>query len=265
MLWSLDERGQEARLCCEPVCQRGEAARFTLELLLGLALRMGERLLPVPARHVSVQLRGPTPSHAARLSGAFGVRVEFASQTHAIVFPRGLLDVCRPADLDNPMLESMRELTETLLAQHAQRPLAERVRALLLYEGDLSQFDVERVANVLGFSERSLRRRLAEEGVPLADLLGEVRRALAIEAMQQSDVAIKQLSEQLGFSEPSAFHRAFKRWTGSTPSEYLRAQAARRSSAARCGQPRHDARVEASGVFEMHEVSERAKLLHQHV
>jgi AraC-like DNA-binding protein len=80
--------------------------------------------------------------------------------------------------------------------------------------------------------------------------------------MKQPEIAIRQLSEQLGFSEPSAFHRAFKRWTGQTPSEHLRAQLLH--SRARSGEPRKDACVEASGIFEMHEVPERLQLLTHH-
>ena len=70
------------------------------------------------------------------------------------------------------------------------------------------------VARGLGTSPRSLRRHLAVRGVRYRNLVDEVRRELAEEQMAQGDLAVAAIAERLGFSEPSAFYRAFRRWTG---------------------------------------------------
>ncbi len=262
LTWTLHEHGEEARYVCSSLLQ-GESSQFAVEFALGIALRVGERLAPRSAGgRVHLRLSVEAPRQAGDYAAHYGCPVDFGGRENAIVFPRALLDEQRHAFHDSLLVESAKDYAEQLLAAHAQRSLSQRVRTLLSHESDLSQFDVVRTASALGLSERTLRRKLAEEGAPLAELIGEVRRAVAIREMQAPNVAIKELSERLGFSEPSAFHRAFKRWTGQTPSEYIRLQAARRSRVG--GKPGHDPCAESSGIFQVHEMAEPRQLLHDH-
>ena len=66
----------------------------------------------------------------------------------------------------------------------------------------------------------TLRRHLREEGSSFQELKDHLRRDLAIYHLGRDELAIQDIAEQLGFSEPSAFHRAFKKWTGLTPGAY---------------------------------------------
>ena len=68
-------------------------------------------------------------------------------------------------------------------------------------------------------SPQTLRRHLREEGTSFQELKDHLRRDLAIYQLG-SDLPIQRIAERLGFSEPSAFHRAFKKWTGLTPGAY---------------------------------------------
>jgi len=68
-------------------------------------------------------------------------------------------------------------------------------------------------------SERSLQRRLADEGQTFDALLDELRHELALRYLADKTLAIAEVAFLLGYSEPSAFHRAFKRWTGKTPTQ----------------------------------------------
>lgn len=80
-----------------------------------------------------------------------------------------------------------------------------------------------RVAARLGLSERTLRRRLADEGLSFQALLDECRADYALSLIGKTDIPLKELAEQTGFSSVSSLRRAFKRWTGQTLSEHNRA------------------------------------------
>jgi AraC-like DNA-binding protein len=75
------------------------------------------------------------------------------------------------------------------------------------------------VAAQMMMSERTLQRRLAEEGTSFTNLVDDTRRELARQSLSAGELSLKMLSFQLGFSEPSAFYRACKRWFGMAPSD----------------------------------------------
>jgi AraC-like DNA-binding protein len=86
------------------------------------------------------------------------------------------------------------------------------------------------VAEQLGMSERSFRRRLFEEGVNFADVVDRLRNRLALRYLEDEHVSLKQIAWLLGYSELGAFNHAFKRWTGTSPGK-MRRQRASASSA----------------------------------
>lgn len=75
----------------------------------------------------------------------------------------------------------------------------------------------------LGMSPRTLHRRLAEQQRTYQSVLDEVRCALAIEFLQQSDMPMDDLAAQVGFSEAANFRKAFRKWTGQSPGDYRKA------------------------------------------
>lgn len=75
-------------------------------------------------------------------------------------------------------------------------------------------------------SERTLQRRLKDEGVRFEQILEETRRELALLYLDEKRLAIYEVAFLLGYSEPSAFFRAFRRWTGRTPREHRDARLA---------------------------------------
>ncbi len=78
---------------------------------------------------------------------------------------------------------------------------------------------VEEIAHQLDRSARTLQRELAERGTSVRDLVDDVRRARAIELLA-SGLTVSEVAERLGFSEPGAFYRAFRRWTGKAPGAF---------------------------------------------
>ncbi|MBK6533536.1 MAG: helix-turn-helix transcriptional regulator [Deltaproteobacteria bacterium] len=81
---------------------------------------------------------------------------------------------------------------------------------------------LKRVAAQLRMSERSLQRRLADEGESFDAIVDALRRDLALRYLADPKIAVAEVAYLLGYSEPSPFHRAFKRWTGRTPAEARR-------------------------------------------
>ena len=98
--------------------------------------------------------------------------------------------------------------------------LVAQIRAII--GDDLSQElpNFEFVADALHTSAQTLRRRLKEEGLTYQELKDQMRRDTALYFLGRGDLSIQDVSEKLGFSESSTFHRAFKKWTGITPGAY---------------------------------------------
>jgi AraC-like DNA-binding protein len=143
---------------------------------------------------------------------------------HEIHFSRRLLDLPH-VYRDEPLCELLRARAESLLAQRrSDDRLPDRILDILRYGADLNAVDIDEVAHRLGLSARSLQRRLRERGVSLSTLADQARKEVACRDLERPEAPIKDLAARLGFSEPSAFHRAFKRWTGITPAAYRRAR-----------------------------------------
>jgi len=94
------------------------------------------------------------------------------------------------------------------------------VRRILLTRLTQGDSNIESVARSMGTSVRSLQRRLTYRGSSYQDVLDSIRREAAGQYLSNHALSISEVGYLLGYSEPAAFHRAFKRWHGSTPHEY---------------------------------------------
>ena len=84
--------------------------------------------------------------------------------------------------------------------------------------------EFDEVARMVNLHPQTLRRRLANEGTTFKDLKDDVRRASAVYLIQRSSLSIEEVAYRAGFSEASAFIRAFRRWTGQTPMDFRQSQ-----------------------------------------
>ena len=98
----------------------------------------------------------------------------------------------------------------------------DRVRRTILEELGLGEPKLARLAQRLQMSERTLQRWLQRERTSVQALIDAARRELALHQLATSAQSIAQIAHLVGFAEVRAFHRAFKRWTGSTPAAYRR-------------------------------------------
>lgn len=104
-------------------------------------------------------------------------------------------------------------------ADAMERPSAFRREVEARIESHMASGDVgiDRIAADLGLSRQTLYRRLKEEGTTFEEILDRLRHRLALRYLRQDRISVKATSYRLGFSDPAAFSRAFKRWTGNSP------------------------------------------------
>lgn len=102
--------------------------------------------------------------------------------------------------------------------------LKAQVAALIGRDFSLSTPNAEQVANTLNMSISTLRRRLLEEDATFQQIKDDCRKESAINYMNSPQLSINDVAELMGFDEPSAFFRSFKRWTGMTPGQYRESQ-----------------------------------------
>ncbi len=192
------------------------------ELCFGLVVRHARAMLGARLRVAEVSFTHTRPSEDVGLHRAFfGATVRFARPVTELTFPGDVLDAPLPS-ADPHLLELLRpvadERRDRVRDASQTAPLTEQVRRAL--QSALGQDDaqLEAVAKRLGMTGRSLQRRLRDEGVVFQALRDETRRDLADRYLGEG-MSFAEISFLLGFSEPSAFFRAFKRWTGLTPEE----------------------------------------------
>ena len=216
----LSERAGEGRFSYAHPYPGSRFERFAAEVALAVVLRMGLQITGPDKRPKEVRFRYPDPGYAAEYERVFGCPVRFDQPANELVFDPALLDLPQ-VHRDELLCQLLREGADRLLSQTAATErLAERILEALKLQLELGATDPDRLASRFGMTLRSLQRRLKSSQLSLTQLLDEARREFACAQLRLPDVAIKQVAEQLGFSEPSAFYRAFKRWTGKTPARF---------------------------------------------
>ncbi|HVQ08095.1 MAG TPA: helix-turn-helix domain-containing protein [Allosphingosinicella sp.] len=126
-----------------------------------------------------------------------------------------------PAPGKNPFLDFLGMVAKAFETKTAPPPSEFRDEVERRIEPMLAAGPVriDDVARALGCSRQTLYRRLKADGVTFAALLDTLRRRLALRFVREQGLSVKETAWRLGFSDPAAFSRAFKRWTGTWPSE----------------------------------------------
>lgn len=199
------------------------AARCATESVLVQVVHVARTLVGVEFRPLEVTFRHRAPASTARLDAFFGVQPRFESPRTSVLFATE--DLARPlatadALLHRVLLRQAEAELDALPSDHSfARAVADAVQRLLP-SGDVS---IQSVSRRLACSERTLRRRLDEEGTRFTTIVDDVRRALAVRYLGEDRLAVEEVAVLVGFSDARAFRRAFVRWTGTRPTDHRRA------------------------------------------
>jgi AraC-like DNA-binding protein len=192
--------------------------RHQPEFLMTLVVRMLRQLTGLRVQPLRVRLMHGRGTPAAEYASYFGQEVGFNAPYDDIAFAATVGDL--PVISADPYLNRLlvRYCEEALVQRrpirHSFRSTVENAIVPLLPHAEVRAVDI---ARKLGVSVRTFSRRLSEEGVSFSEVLERLRRDLAKRYLNDDDLSISQIAWLLGFSEASAFSKAYKRWNGQPP------------------------------------------------
>jgi AraC-like DNA-binding protein len=178
---------------------------------------LGEPLAPKAIHFVHDLER---PEDKARYQEVLGCPVEFNRNRCQIVLARSQL--ARPIHTaDDRLLHILKSHCEMVLNQHnpPSTSLTARIEREIVEHLTDGKARAETIAGRLGMAERTMHRRLAEEGTSFTALHESLRRELAHKYIRDATIPLQEIAYLLGYASQSAFSVAFKRWTGKTPSQ----------------------------------------------
>ena len=167
-----------------------------------------------------VEFQHAAPADLSEHQRLFNCPVKFDAPENRLSFPSSFLSL-PIAKADASLCALLDRHAEELLTKYPPRDsLIDQVRNLIADEFRGGEPSLERIAEHLSLTPRTLQRKLQELGTSYNDVLDQMRRQLAMRYLREPQMAICEVAYLLGFSESSSFHRAFKRWTGVTPKEF---------------------------------------------
>lgn len=220
---SFREEGELAVL--EMHCPRPEHYSIpNMDRMMALTVTRARRFVSEKLYMERVTFQHEPTSYVAEYERIFGCSITFSQPTCSIAFRKQYLEYELPQR--NPYLHQ-------ILTRHVERlarrlsfrnSLSRKVKGILAKNLSRGEMDAEVVADKLHMSRHTLYRKLKQEGQSFQALVEEVRKEKAMHYLADNRYALSEIAFLLGFSELSAFSRAFKRWTGESPASYRQAQ-----------------------------------------
>ena len=202
----------------EAAPRRAFAYGTFLIMLHGLACWLVGRRIPL----FSADFRCDEPLFSPEWRVLFSPELRFGQAGTGIAFAADYLDMPNIQN-ERTMKEFLRSAPANFLVKYKNSDgLTARIRRRLREMPPDAWPDFDSLARQLHSSAATLRRRLDEEGQSYRTIKDDLRRDLAISYLSHSNRSVTDIAEKLGFAESSAFHRAFKKWTGARPGEYRR-------------------------------------------
>jgi AraC-like DNA-binding protein len=197
-----------------------DALRHPIGARLSGVLNVSREITGKEITPVEVQFPSPQPSELTLHRQFFRCTLKFEERRAALVLRRADLDL-PVSNADGRLCGYLDRLSAEVLESLGQeKSFVDRVRRAIWTDLSGGHPCLHKAASFLGVSTRTLQRRLREEGTTFAELLEEFRRKMSLHLLRDKSLAVYEVAFLLGYSDPSAFYRAFRRWCGSSPYEY---------------------------------------------
>jgi len=193
--------------------------RYCFESAFASGVRMMRTLTGLELNPSEVTFIYSQPESTAEYERFFRCPVLFEHKYNSMSIETKLLST--PILLPNPeLLDYFENYAQKFIAQMDRKDeYTQAVMRIILEKLDTENLNIKQVAKEMSVSVRTLQNRLKAEGVIFSDLLTDVRQQLAQKYLQEN-YSVEEITYLLGFSEPSVFRKAFKRWQGITPRQY---------------------------------------------
>ncbi|WP_017388086.1 AraC family transcriptional regulator [Acinetobacter calcoaceticus] len=171
----------------------------------------------------NISLRCPKPQDIQDYFVRFGEDIKFNAEINQVEFDAHYLDIKIKKD-KKALYDFLEQTPQNLLVRFKnENALSVLIRRHLLKLHPEQWPELKDVAQQLNISEATVQRRLKHEGLSYQQIKNEIRCDIAVERLSKTNDSIQDISEDLSFQDPSAFHRAFKKWTGVSPGAYREA------------------------------------------
>lgn len=194
-------------------------SRHCFEATFSSSVRMMRSLTGADISPLEVTFIYPEPASTSEYERIFQCPVRFGQKNNSITMDIRVVNT--PILMANPgLLEYFEKYARDFLAEMDRKDEHTRaVTKIILSNLDDEALSINKVAREMAVSVRTLQKRLEEEGVVFSDLYKDIRQRLAQKYLHEN-YTVEQITYLLGFSEPSVFRKAFKKWSGVTPREY---------------------------------------------
>ena len=220
---TLIETDDDATVAIEELKPGTRPAPFTVFAHETLLIMLHGLMCWLVGRRITVDRAAfayPRPSWWTEYRSLYANDLRFDATQSAIVFDPRVLAATVVLD-ETAVRDFLREAPHNFIVKFKDRnSWSAHVRRRLRNNAPSEWPDLAQIAEELGVGLSTLHRKLDQEGVIFRDIKDSLRRDLAIDRLTHSSASVAQIAVELGFAEPSAFHRAFKTWTGVRPGDY---------------------------------------------
>ena len=220
----LVEEGNDAALEIEELAPGARPAPFMMFAHETLLIMLHGLMCWLVGRRITLDRASfayPRPAWWIEYRSMYANDLRFDAERSAIAFDVRVLAANVVIPDENAVREFLREAPHNFVVKFKDRnSWSAHVRRRLRACAPADWPDLGQIAEELGVGLSTLHRKLDQEGVIFRDIKDSLRRDLAIDRLTHSSVSVAQIAVELGFAEPSAFHRAFKQWTGVRPGDY---------------------------------------------
>lgn len=217
----LHRDGEYVRYSITPQPGATDEAELIIMILLGITHRLSSWAIGQTIVLDAVDFTLQRPGYAHEYNFLFKAPIQFEQRENCLRFASRYLEM--------PVVQTEQELSQFLSgpsihlmsSPDTDRSLVAKIRAMIRDDVGGSFPEFTAIAKSLNLTTATLRRRLRAEGCTYQQLKDDIRRDTAIYHLGRGKISLDQVAETVGFSEPTSFFRAFKRWTGVTPRAYL--------------------------------------------